>query len=87
MAKRHEVRTQLSCTGRRSQMTSGGERVPNPIAGRASPVDTERNEVNPTHRQPRKGVATREQSKAMVEGAEEEAKSERRPVMGRIGHA
>lgn len=50
-------------------------------------MDTEGNEVNPTHRQLRKDAATCEQSRAMVEGAEEEAKSERRPVMGRIGHA
>ena len=48
-------------------------------------MGTQRNEVNPTHRQRRKVLATREQSKAMVEGVEEEAKSERPVVMTGIG--
>ena len=68
-------------------MTSGGERVPNPIVWLASQMGTERNEVSPIHRQHRKVLATCEQSKAMVEGVEEEAKSESRSVMDRIGHA
>jgi hypothetical protein len=48
-------------------------------------MGTEGNEVSPTHRQHRKGLATHEQSKAMVEGVEEEAKSKCRSVMDRIG--
>lgn len=51
--------------------TSGGERVPNPIVWHASQMGTQRNEVNPTHRQSRMALATREQSTAMVEGAED----------------
>ena len=59
----------------------------NPIGLVATRLGTEGNEVSPTHRQHRKGLATREQSKAMVEGVQEEAKSECRSVMDRIGHA
>ena len=51
----------------------------------AARLGTEGNEVSPTHRQPRKWLATREQSKAMVEGVEEEAKSKCLFVMDRIG--
>jgi hypothetical protein len=46
---------------------------------------TKGNEVSPTHCLPRKVLATCEQSKAMVEGVEEEAKSECLVVMTRIG--
>jgi len=70
-----------------SPLTPGGKRVPNPIILLASEMGTQGNEVNPIHRHHRKVLATHEQSKAMVEGAEEEAKSECRLVMSRIGHA
>ena len=43
------------------------------------------NEVNPLHRRRQYGVATEAQATAMVQRAEEEAKSECRSVMGRIG--
>lgn len=65
--------------------TPGGKRVPNPIVWPASQMGTQSNEVNPTHRQRRKVLATREQSTATVKGVEDGAKSECRPVMGRIG--
>jgi hypothetical protein len=43
------------------------------------------NEVNPMHRHRQMAVATEAQATAMVQRAEEEAKSECRSVMGRIG--
>lgn len=72
-------------TSHRSPKTPGGKRVPNPIFWLASQMGAQRNEVNPTHRQYRKVLATCEQSKAMVEGAEDWAKSERPFVMDGIG--
>ena len=43
------------------------------------------NEVNPMHRHRQYGVATEAQATAMVQRAEEEAKSECRSVIDRIG--
>jgi len=73
-------------TAVRSHETRGGKNVPKPISsGQAGWTGTVGNEVNPTHRPYRKVMATRAQATAMVEGAEEEAKSEGRTVMVRIG--
>jgi hypothetical protein len=43
------------------------------------------NEVNPMHRHHQQEVATEAQATAMVQRAEDEAKSESRAVTGRIG--
>ena len=48
-------------------------------------MDTKGNEVSPIQRQHRKVLATREQSKAMVKGVEDWAKSEWPSVMDGIG--
>ena len=48
-------------------------------------MDTKGNEVSPIHRQNHKFLATCEYSKAMGEGVEERAKSERPSVMDGIG--
>ena len=66
--------------------TCGGKNVPNPIARLASRADTLGNEVNPMHRLRvrKEAQATGAQATAMVQGAEEVAKSEGPSVMGGI---